>query len=64
MEQETLRERDSQRGKRHTGCKRLIKTRDRGWPHGRVVKFALCFGGPVSPVRILGADMVLLIKPC
>ena len=37
----------------------------RGWPSGAVVKFArsavLAWG---SLVRILGADMALLVKPC
>ena len=36
-----------------------------GWPGGAVVKcarFTLVAWGP--PVRILGADMALLIKPC
>ena len=37
----------------------------RGWPHGTAVKFAhFTLVARGSPVRLLGADMVPLGKPC
>ena len=42
---------------------RINKKHIGGWPRGRVVKFVRCRWPSVSLVRILGADMALLIKP-
>ena len=43
----------------------MLKLSHRGWPGGTVIKFS-CSASPArgSLVRILGADMALLGKPC
>ena len=47
----------------NTAC--LLKSNRRGWPSGALVKFAHSASAVCgSPVRIPGADMAPLCKPC